>query len=134
MVKARPISYMDHAVQKWLKSDGVVAFTANTLELLNAALLYVIKKVINLAGIAIVTAAAGTLTLMDRMAMLLARGAKVSAELSSWVFFLVKKMASLIGLTIKAEADLTVELIRMVFLRVHQRISNMIWRIGQEIK
>ena len=122
---------MESAVEKWLKSDGVVSFTASTLELLNAALVYVVKKVANLAFTALVGTAAGTLTLLDRMAMLLAKGVKISSEISSWVFYLVKKMAALIGIKIKEGIDLTIEFIRSVFIRVHKRISDMIWHIGQ---
>lgn len=133
MAQSRPASYMDYAIEKWLKSNGVVSFTANYLELLNAELLYLIKKLVNLAGIAIVSAAAGTLTLLDRMAILLAKGAKISADLSVWVYYLVKKMAALIGIKIREGADLTVELIRTVFIRVQRKTTDMIWRIGQEI-
>lgn len=133
MAQSRPLSHMEQAVKKWLKSDGVVSFTTATLELLNAALRYVIKKVVNVVGIALVGTAATSLTFLDRMAMLLAKGAKISAELTSWVFYLVKKMAALIGIRIKEGMDMTLEFIRSVFIRVHKRISDMIWRIGQEI-
>ncbi len=133
MIKTRPTSYMDHAIEKWLKSDSFVSFSAATLELLNASLLYVVKKITNVAGIAMVGAASASLTFLDRMAMLLAKGAKISSDLTSWVFYLVKKMASLIGVKIKEGMDLTLEFIRSVFMRVHKRISDMIFRIGQEI-
>lgn len=130
MARSRPQSHMDYTVERWLKSDGFVSFTANSLELLNAALIYVIKKVLHLAGITIVSLATGTLTLLDRMAILLAKAVKISTELSSWVFYLVRKMAALIGITIKEGADLTVEFIRAVFMRVYRRIAEMISRIG----
>jgi hypothetical protein len=133
IISNRPPSHLDSAVERWLKSDGILSFSAYTLELLNAALIYVIKKVINLASIAIVTTAAGTLTLLDRMAMFMARAAKVSSDLSIWVFHLVRKMAALIGIKIKEGTDLTVAFIRTVFMRLHRKIADMIWRIGQEV-
>lgn len=133
MIKSRPASYMDFAIENWLKSDGIVSFSSSTLELLNASLLYVVKKVAHAAGIVIVGAAATSLTFLDRMAMLLAKGAKISSEISSWVFFLVKKMAALIGIKVKDGMDLTLEFIRSVFTRVHRRISDMLMRIGQTI-
>jgi len=129
----RPAGHLDSAVERWLKSDGILSFTANTLELLNAALIYVVKKVVNLAGIAVVTAGAGTLTLLDRMAMFMARAAKISSDLSIWVYHLIRKMAALIGVKVKEGADLTLEFIRGVFLRLHRKIAEMIWRIGQEV-
>lgn len=133
MASNRPVGYMDSAVEHWLKSDGVLSFAASTLDLLNAAFVYVIKKVINLSGIVLVVGAAGTLTLLDRMAIFMAKAVKVSKDLSIWVYHLVKKMASLIGIKLREGADLTVEFIRSVFLRLHRKISEMIWRIGQEV-
>lgn len=133
MARARPVGRMDAAIEHWLKSDGVVSFTTNTLELMDAALMYVIKKVINLAGIVLVTGAATTFTLLDRLAMFIAKAAKVTADISIWVFRLVKKMAALIGLKIKEGADLTTEFVRSVFLRLHRKISDMIWRIGNDL-
>lgn len=129
----RPLNYMDSAIEHWLKSDGVVTFVASTLEILNAAFVYVIKKVMNLAGIAIVVGGGTTLTLLDRMAMYMAKAAKTSKDLSLWVYHLVKKMAALIGIKVKEGMDLTVSFIRHVFMSLHGKISAMIWRIGQEV-
>lgn len=129
----RPKGYGQVAVERWLASDGVVSFTANTLELLDAAMLYVIEKAINAAGIVLVTSFSSAFTLLDRMAMFMAKAAKVSVKVSVWVYHLIKKMAALIGVTVKEGADLTVGFIRMVFLRVHQKIADMIWRIGREV-
>ena len=129
----RPAGHLDSVVERWLKSDGILSFSANTLDLLNAALMYVIKKVINTAGIALVTTTAATLTLMDRMAMFMAKAVKVTSDLSIWVFHLVRKMAALIGIKIKEGVDLTAAFIRTVFLRVHRKVSDMIWHVGQEL-
>lgn len=133
MASNRPAGHLESAVERWLKSDGVLSFTASTLELLDAALIYVVKKVVNLAGIAVVSTAAGSLTLLDRLAMFMARAAKVSSDLSIWVYRLVRKMAALIGVRVKEGADLTVAFIRTVFMRLHRKIADMIWRIGQEV-
>ncbi len=133
MAQSRPQSHMDSAIEKWLKSDDIISLTASTLELLNAALVYVIKKVARLVTTAVVATASTTLTLLDRMAILLAKGIKLSSELSSWIFHLVKKMAAIIGIKIKEGMDLTVALIRSVFIRVYRRISDMIWQIGHQI-
>lgn len=133
MASNRPVTHMDSAVERWLKSDGVISFAASTLDILNAAFIYVIKKVIKLSGIAIVAGTAGTLTLLDRMAIFMAKAVKVSTDLSIWVYHLVKKMAALIGIKVKKDVDLTVAFIRHVFIRLHKKIAEMIWRIGQEV-
>lgn len=133
MANNQPLGQLDSVVEHWLKSDSVLSFTTSTLELLDAALIYVIKKAINLAGIAVIGAAAGTLTLLDRMAMFMEKAAKVVSDVSIWVYHLVKKMAALIGIKIKQGVDLTAAFIRSVFYRLHRKISEMIWRIGQEV-
>ena len=129
----RPKGHLDTAVEKWLKSDGVISFSANTLELMDAALLYVIKKVIHVAGIFTVSAAASTFTLLDRLAIFIAKAAKVSSDVSIWVFRLIKRMAALIGITVKEGMDLTVTFIRTVFLRLHRKVSNMIWHASKDL-
>jgi len=128
-----PIKHMDSAIEHWLQPDGVVSFAASTLEILNAALIYVIKKVINLSGIAIVVGGGTTLTLLDRMAMYMAKAANASKDLSIWVYHLVKKMAALIGIKIKGGMDFTASFIRQVFMSLHRKISEVVWRIGQEV-
>lgn len=133
IAKNRPMWHMDAAVERWLLSDSIQSFDANTLGLLDAALIYVMKKVINAAGIAVISAVGTGLTFLDRLAMLLAKAAKLTTDFSVWVFHLVKKMASLIGVTVKEGMDLTTEFIRKVFLHFHQKISALIWRIGQEV-
>lgn len=129
----RPKGYGQIAIERSLQSDGVVSFTANTLELLDAALLYVIEKVINAAGIVLVTGFATTFTLLDRMAVFMAKAAKATVTVSVWVYHLIKKMAALIGVVVKEGTDLTVDFIRMVFNRVYRKVADMVWRVGREI-
>ena len=128
MKRDRPQGFMDSTVESWLKSGGALVFTANTLELLSASFLYVLKKAVNASGVLTVGGFATTFTLLDRMAIFLAKATKVSIEVSSWVFYLVKKMAALIGIKVKEGTNLTVEFIRNVFLRLHQKISELVWR------
>lgn len=130
---SRPQGHMDAAVERWLKSDGVVSLTANTLELMNAALLWVLKKVAHAAGILVVGTAASAFTLLDRLAMFMAKAAKVASDLSIWVFKLIRKMARLVGIVVTEGTDLTVVFIRMVFLRLHSKISDMIWNISKRL-
>ncbi len=129
----RPITRSEAAIQRWLKSDGILSFSASSLALLGEAIIYVLKKVAHIVGIGIQGAFASQLTLLDRLAMLLAKAAEVAVDVSIWVYHLVKKMAKLIGVTIKEGTNLTVSFIRAVLLRVHQKIAEMIWQAGQHI-
>ena len=129
----RPKTRSEAAVQRWLKSDSILTFSANSLALLGEAIIYVLKKIAHLIGINIQGTFASALTLLDRLAMLLAKAAEVAVEVSVWVYHLVKKMAKLIGVTVKEGTNLTVSFIRAVMLRVHQKISDMIWQAGQHL-
>lgn len=66
----------DTAVEKWLSSDGFVAFTANTLNLFNKAIGYVIRKVLKATGVVIQMALSNSMTLLDHLAYILDRGLK----------------------------------------------------------
>jgi triacylglycerol lipase len=130
---ARPASYMKSAIEAWLQSDGIEQITASSLGLLEAALIYVLEKTANAAGILAVSSFSSSFTLLDRMAMMLAKAAQISAEVSVWVYHLVKKMGALIGVVVKKGADLTTEFIRTVFLQLHQRIADMVRSISRQI-
>lgn len=129
----RPKSYTRAAIEAWLQSDDIASFTARTLDLMNAALFFVVEQAMHGTGIVLVSAASGGFTLLDRIAMFMAKAAKVSKEAKGWIFHLVKKMASLINVVVKVGESLTVEFIRMVFLRVHHRIAEMIRSIGRTL-
>lgn len=129
----QPQTYGQVAIENWLKSDGVISLTANTLQILNAALLYVLKKVGHAAGIITVGYFASQFTLLDRLAMILKKAANISASVSFWVFRLIKRMAALIGMTVKEGADLTVQFIRTIFMFLHQRVSDMVQRVGRQL-
>lgn len=131
MRRVRPQGHMDMAIEHWLRSDGVISFTTNTLGLMDAALVYVLKKVANAAGILAVGGFATTFTLLDRLAIFMAKAAKLQVEVSVWVFRLIKKMAALIGIKVKEGVSLTVEFVRTIFLRLHQKIAEMISCIGR---
>lgn len=128
----RPQSYADRTVERWLESDSIASFGASSLELMNAALLYVVKKVLHTAGIGVTLTGASTFTLLDRLAVFMSKAKELSTDLGKWVFYLVRKMASMVGITVKEGAGLTVSFMRAVFLRLHNRISQMIWHAGQD--
>lgn len=129
----RPPGYGQTAIENWLKSDGMVSMSANTLGLLGAALRYVVEKTVQATGIALVTGFATSFTLLDRMAYLLAKAANLAVEVSTWVRHLVRKMATLVGVVVDAGAALTIGFIRLVFLKLHQRITDMVRQIGRTL-
>lgn len=134
LLSYRPKRRTRAALEAWLASDGAVSLTANTLELLNAALLYVLEKAVQVAGSFAVTAFASTFTLLDRMAMFMAEAARISTQVGTWVGHLVRKMGALTGLVVGAGTALTVAFVRQVFLRLHHRIAEMVQRISRDLR
>ena len=131
--KARPIPYLDATVERWLKSNSVLSLHANTLDLMNAALIYVVKKVLNGVGIGVIVLAASGMTLLDRLAYFLSKAYDFGKETGGLVYLLVKKMAKLIGIKVTEGTSLTVDFIRAVFRRLYQRISNIVRQAGQHV-
>lgn len=127
----RPKGHMDKSIENWLKADGALALTASTLELLGAALWYVVKKVIQAAGVVLVGGFATTFTLLDRLAYLMSIAFDVGKELSSWVVCLVKKMAQLLGIVVKEGVSLTHRFIRYVFIRLHTEVGRLVRDAGR---
>lgn len=129
----RPKAYGQLAIESWLKSDGVISLTANTLRLLDAALLYVLRKIGHAVGVILIGGMASHLTLLDRLAMILKKAMTISADVSAWVYRLIRKMAKLVGITVKEGANLTVQFVRTIFMRLHSRINDMVRRVAMVI-
>jgi pimeloyl-ACP methyl ester carboxylesterase len=131
--KARPKDYGQVAVQKWLKSDGVISLSANTLALMDAALRFVFQKALHVTGISLELVFASSFTLMDRMAMVLAKLNDLRVEASEWVRHLMKKMGALAGIVVGAAVQLSVDFIRAVFIRLQHQIIEMIRKIARSV-
>lgn len=129
----RPKAYGQLAIESWLKSDGVISLSANTLRLLDAALLYVLRKIGHAVGVILIGGMASHLTLLDRLAMILKKAMTISADVSAWVYRLIRKMAKLVGITVKEGANLTVQFVRTIFMRLHSRINDMVRRVAMVI-
>lgn len=125
LVNPQP-SNTDHMIERWLKSDGIVSFTANTVELINTALWYVLKKILHVAGISIQLAFGSSITLLDQLTYVLKKGLDFSKDLSNWVVYLLKKMMQVLGMAVVDLAEMTMQFIRNIFQRMSQAIESTI--------
>ncbi|UTA46979.1 lipase family protein [Simiduia sp. 21SJ11W-1] len=130
----RPKDVLDGAVEQWLKSDGIASLTLNTARVVSAAVLWVVKKLINLAGVAVVMAGSTTFTLLDRLAMLMHKALDFAKDVSFWVLRLIKRMAQLVGVVLVEGANVTLALIRTVFMRFHHAVSELVRQAGRTLK
>jgi triacylglycerol lipase len=129
----RPNTYEQRIVEQWLKSDSALAFTQSTLELVNAALIFLLKKIAHAGGIVLVGGFATAFTLLDRLAMILAKAVDISELIGEWVYCFVKKVAALVGIVVVKETNLTLELIRYIFLMLHRKVSEMIFGLKNKM-
>lgn len=129
----RPQDFLDSSIEAWLKSDGAVSFTLNTARLLSAAILWVVKKLINLTGIAVVMAGSTTFTLLDRLAMLMSKGLQLAKDISIWVLRLIRRMAQMLGIVILEGAEMTLNFIRQVFVQAHHAVSELVRQAGRTL-
>lgn len=127
----RPATMMESSIEAWLKSDGFVSMTLNSARLLGTAILWVVKKVASLAGIALIVAGGTAFTVLDRLAILMHKAMEFSKDLSFWVLRLIKRMAQLMGIVIVEGASVTVALIRSLFVRVHHSVSELVLKAGR---
>ncbi|WP_444923645.1 lipase family protein [Microbulbifer sp. DLAB2-AF] len=129
----KPKDNLDKSVEAWLRSDGILSLSMNTAWIAGEALLWVLKKVSHLAGISLVVAGSTTFTILDRLAIFLHNAYQISKDISFWVMRLVRRLAQLIGMVVVEGVDITVSFIRMVFLRMHRAISDLVMRAGRMI-
>jgi hypothetical protein len=120
----KPERHTDEQIKRWLKSTGPIGMTITTIEWLNRALLWVLRKVIRGVEWVISETFATSFTLMDKLAYILAKGVKLVDNLSSWVVLLIRKLMRLMGYGDLVEAtDMTRTFIRTILLKFQRRLN-----------
>lgn len=131
--KLRPQGAFERDIEAWLESDSLISLTLNTARIAGDALLWVLKKVAALAGITLVVGAGTAFTLLDRLAMLMHKAYQISKDASFWVIRLIRRLAQLIGIRVSSDVSFTVAFIRMIFIRVHRAVSDLVLRAGRHV-
>ena len=76
---------------QWLKQESPLGLTISTIEWLNDALIFVLKKCSDAAANIISRTFSSSFTLMDKIAYILNKGIDLSESISGWVISLVGK-------------------------------------------
>lgn len=115
----------DNSIAKWLKEDSPFGLTITSLEWLNQALLFVLRKCTDAFAFGISKAFSSTFTLLDQLAYILESGVNLAEKVSSWVMYLMRKIMIVLGLgkAVKA-ADLTKEFIRRLLFNLQERVNQ----------
>jgi hypothetical protein len=120
-----PEQKTDSGVIQWLNLQSPVGITIVTLEWLNQALVYVLKKCLNGAAWLISEGFTNSFTLMDQLAYILNKGINLAEHSSNLVLQLIKKIMTVLGMNraLKAE-ELTREFIRNLLLRLQSKVNE----------
>ncbi len=115
----------ENGIKRWLVDSSPVGITITSIEWLNQALVYVLKKCLDGAAWLISSVFSSSFTLMDQLAYILNKGIDLAEATSSWVLRLVRKIMQVIGMRkIVESADLTREFIRSILMHLQNRISQ----------
>ncbi|MBN8429839.1 lipase family protein [Microbulbifer salipaludis] len=129
--KKRPPTLIQRSIQSWLESDGPLSLTLNTAWVAAEAVMWVLKKVVELAGIALVVTGATTFTLMDQLAIFLKKAHDFGKKVSHWVTRLLIRLGRMIGIVVADGTNITIALIRTIFIRMHNAVSELVLRAGR---
>lgn len=121
----RDVAKNDDSISRWLKDTGPVGITISSIEWLNQALLFVLKKCFDGAAWLISSAFATSFTLMDQLSYILQKGINLAETVSSWVLYLIRKIMRVLGMgeTVHA-ADLSVHFIRSILMHLQHKINQ----------
>lgn len=123
LANLRDIGKDDTIIERWLKDKTPIGLTITSIEWLNRALLFVLKKCMDSAAWVISKAFSSSYTLMDQLAYILQKGVNLADSVSSWVMYFIRKIMSVLGLRKIVEAsDLTREFIRKVLVNLQEKI------------
>ncbi len=115
----------EKALKKWMESDGVLSFTVNSLNLLNAAIAWIFGEIFKQMAIQIQASLTIGMTLLDQIAMMLHRGIQAGIDVSVYIKHLIRKILRLLGRKLNDVAeDVSVSFIRNVFEELQRRVSR----------
>ena len=117
---------VEAAIEQWLKSKTPVdSSSASFWRWVDAALIYVIKKISMGAIYALQGAIIGTMTLADKIAYLLAKGIDLAEHISNWVELLMRKLMQALHMKVAStKQELTQSLIRQVLIRLTEKSNR----------
>lgn len=117
---------IDHVVEQWLRSDHQPNAADPTIwDWLNAATIWVLRKVF-LGGLVVAQATfIGLHSLADKIAWALKTGVDTSKEVSFWVVRLLRKIMRVLGMPVVETAkELTQAFMRKILIRLVERMTQ----------
>ena len=129
----RPPELLEKSIENWLKSDGPVSLCLNTARVLDAALIWVVKKIIQAGVTVLVGVGTTTFTILDRLAYMMHKAYNFAKDLGYWVMRLITRIARALGIVVTETTTLSISFIRMIFTRMHHSISELVRKASQVV-
>ncbi len=115
-----------NSIEHWLKSDKPLnPADPRTWEWINAGLTWVLRKVIGGAVTIIQAPIMASISLADKIAMILHKGIDLSIDASGWVLSIMRKIMQALGMKLaKTASELTRQFMTIILRRLIARMSN----------
>lgn len=114
----------DFGIARWLESNGRNSLTVTVIGWLEQALVYVLKKCLGAAHTALAGMVGGGITLIDKLAYILAKGINLADNISKWILLFIKKIMQVLGMTVVSDKlELTQNFIRRILLRLQREVT-----------
>jgi|SRR5690625_3091065 len=117
---------IEAGIEHWLKSKSPVnASSATFWQWVDAALVYVLKKIGAHAINALQIGLMGFWTVADKVAYFLERGITATVSVSTWVYHLMRKLMQALGMkVVESVEELTRALMRTILMRILIRMRE----------
>jgi len=114
----------DFGIARWLESKNTNTLTVTVVGWLEQALVFVLKKCLGAAHTAIVGLTGAGITLIDKLAYILAKGINLAENISYWVLLFIKKIMQVLGMPVISDSiQLTQNFIRTIMARLQREVS-----------
>jgi len=117
---------LEMAIENWLKSKTPVdSSSAKFWQWADAALIYVLKKIMIGSAITLQSCFVGAFTLADKIAYILAKGIDLTSSVSIWIYHLMRKLMQALGMKIAKDVkDLTRAIMQTVLARILEKMTQ----------
>ena len=125
-LKGMPVDLKDDkSIENWLQEESAVSINLLSIEWLNQAILYVLRKCFDGASWLMGKTFSTTHTLMDQLAFILHKGIDIADSVSDWVIRFIKKIMLMLGMRVVVEGiEFTAQFIRYVLQNLHDRVNR----------
>lgn len=114
----------DFAIARWLESKGSYSLTVTIVGWLEQALVFVLKKCLGAAHTALAGIVGGGISLIDKLAYILAKGINLAEHISRWIILFIKRIMQVLGMkVISDKIELTQNFIRSIMQRLQREVT-----------